>query len=361
VRNVEGLAQRSNRDRRLRPQRRVLAVADGQLVRQAGNVPHMDLRTRSAPCFRDLGGAIVLAMPHRESQGRGPEPLIINLAPTGMVPTKDHTPHVPITTEEILEDVAACRALGASIIHVHARDESGLPTHQPEYFAPIVEGIREIDPELIVCVTCSGRYVSALEQRAEVLYMDGNAKAEMASLTLGSNNFARQASVNPPEVIRGLAEAMRERGIRPELEVFEPGMVSFARRLLDQGLIDEPCYFNILLGNPGTSPLDLQVLSAFLGLLPENSIWGLAGIGRYQLDANFAGVTLGGHVRVGLEDNIRLDRAGAELATNPALVRRVVELAELAERPVATPAWTRARLGLAKRAGATERAEFART
>jgi 3-keto-5-aminohexanoate cleavage enzyme len=277
---------------------------------------------------------------------REPEPLIVNLAPTGMVPTKEHTPHVPVSTDEILEDVAACRELGVSIVHVHARDESGLPTHRAEYFEPIVEGIRQIDPELIVCVTCSGRFVSELEQRAEVLDLQGAAKPDMASLTLGSNNFARQASVNPPELIRGLAEAMRERGIRPELEVFEPGMVAFARRMLEEQLIGEPCYFNILLGNPGTAPLDPQVLASFLALLPEGSIWGLAGIGRYQLDANATGVSLGGHVRTGLEDNIRWDRAGGDLATNPMLVRRVVEMAELVERPLASPSWTRARLGL---------------
>jgi 3-keto-5-aminohexanoate cleavage enzyme len=296
------------------------------------------------------------AVPHRESQDREAEPLIINLAPTGMVPTKEHTPHIPVTTEEILDDVAACRDLGVSIVHVHARDESGLPTHRAEYFAPIVEGIREIDPELIVCVTCSGRFVSGLEQRAEVLQLDGAVKPDMGSLTLGSNNFARQASVNPPEVIRGLAAAMRERGIRPELEVFEPGMVAFAERLLDEGLIGAPCYFNILLGNPGTAPLDPQVLAAFLALLPGDSIWSLAGIGRHQLDANATGIALGGHVRTGLEDNIRWDRGGAELATNPRLVRRVAEMAERVERPIATPSSTRARLGLATSApGSAER------
>jgi 3-keto-5-aminohexanoate cleavage enzyme len=287
--------------------------------------------------------------------------VIINLAPTGMVPTKEHTPHVPISTEEILEDVAACRELGISVVHVHARDESGRPTHRAEYFAPIVEGIREIDPELVVCVTCSGRNVSGLEQRAEVLDLDGPAKPDMASLTLGSNNFARQASVNSPDVIRGLAAAMRDRGIRPELEVFEPGMVAFAHRLLEERLIAEPCYFNILLGNPGTSPLDPQVLAAFLAMLPEKSVWGLAGIGRYQLDANLTGVALGGHVRTGLEDNIRWDRGGTELATNEMLVRRVVENAELAERPIATPSATRARLGLADDSppGAAERPLYA--
>ena len=276
-----------------------------------------------------------------------------------MVPTKEHTPHVPVTTEEILEDVAACRELGASIIHVHARDESGVPTHSPEYFAPIIEGIRQIDPELIVCATCSGRYVTSIEERAEVLDLRENAKPDMASLTLGSNNFARQASVNSPEVIRGLAAAMRERDIRAELEVFEPGMVAFARTLMEGELIAEPCYFNILLGNPGTSPLDLQVLSSFLGLLPEESIWGLAGIGRYQLDANAAGIVLGGHVRVGIEDNIRWDRAGSELATNPRLVERLVKLAEVVERPIATPSWTRERLGLPARGGVPVQAGLA--
>jgi 3-keto-5-aminohexanoate cleavage enzyme len=281
-----------------------------------------------------------------------PDPLIVNLAPTGMVPTKDHTPHVPVTTEEILEDVAACRELGVSVVHVHARDEDGLPTHRPEYFAPIVEGIRRIDPELVVCVTCSGRFVSEVAQRAEVLEMSGAAKPDMASLTLGSNNFARQASVNSPEVIRGLAEAMREREIRPELEVFEPGMVAFARRMLEEELISTPCYFNILLGNPGTAPLDAQVLASFLALLPDDSIWGLAGIGRYQLDANATALSLGGHVRVGLEDNIRWDRAASELATNEMLIRRITELAELIERPIATPSWTRGRLGL-ERTGRT--------
>jgi uncharacterized protein (DUF849 family) len=276
-----------------------------------------------------------------------------------MVPTKEHTPHVPVTTEEILEDVAACRELGASIIHVHARDESGVPTHRAEDFAPIIEGIRHIDPELIVCATCSGRFVKSFEERAEVLDLHGDAKPDMASLTLGSNNFARQASVNSPEVIRGLAEAMRARDIRPELEVFEPGMVAFAGTLLEEGLIPSPCYFNILLGNPGTSPLDLKVLSSFLGLVPEGSTWALAGIGRYQLDANAAGVVLGGHVRTGIEDNIRLDREGTQLATNPKLVERVVKLADVVERPIATPSWTRERLGLPARGGLVEQAGLA--
>jgi 3-keto-5-aminohexanoate cleavage enzyme len=272
--------------------------------------------------------------------------LIVNLAPTGMVPSKALTPHVPISTAEILEDVERCRAHGAAIVHVHARDADGRPSHRAEHFAPIVAGIRAIDPQLVVCVTCSGRFAVDLESRAEVLSLEGDAKPDMASLTLGSNNFARQASVNAPETIRGLAERMRERGIRPELEVFEPGMVAFGRHLVERGLIEPPCYVNVLLGNPGTSRLSPGSLGAFLAEMPEDWTWAAAGIGRHQLPANAMAIAAGGHVRVGLEDNIWWDRARTIPATNEQLVRRVAQLAEQLERPLATAADVRRRLGL---------------
>jgi 3-keto-5-aminohexanoate cleavage enzyme len=269
-------------------------------------------------------------------------PLIVNLAPTGMVPTRETAPHVPLTTEEILADVAACAELGASIVHVHARDGDGAPTHRAEAFAPIVDGIRAIDPELIVCVTCSGRHVTSLEERAEVLSLD----VDMASLTLGSNNFMGQASLNAPDVIRGLAEAMKRRGILPELEVFEPGMVGFGRRLAEDGVLPERCYVNVLLGSPWTAPLTPAVLAAFLSEVPREWTWALAGIGRFQLDAVLLSLGSGGHVRIGMEDNPWLDRDRTRPATNAALLKRVAALAELAERPLATPAQTRELLGL---------------
>lgn len=277
------------------------------------------------------------------------DPLIINVAPTGMVPTKSMTPHVPVTTEEILEDVHACRELGASIVHVHAREHDGSPTHRAELFAPVIEGIRRLDPEIVVCATCSGRHVQDFEKRAEVLDLSGDAKPDMASLTLGSNNFRREVSVNPPEVIEGLAERMRARGIRPELEVFEPGMVQFGRRLVERGLIEEPCYANVLLGNVATSPLAAGALAAFLALMPDSWTWAVGGFGTEQLAANLMAIAAGGHVRLGLEDNIWWDRERAELATNAMLVERVRQIAELAERPIATPRQVRERLGLASR------------
>lgn len=272
-------------------------------------------------------------------------PLIINLALTGMVPTKEQTPHVPLSVDEILEDVALCSQAGASIIHVHARD-NGRPTHRADAFEPLVEGIRGIDPSLVVCVTCSGRHVSELDLRAEVLDLTGAAKPDMGSLTLGSNNFRTQASVNPPDVIEGLAERMLARGIKPELEVFEPGMLTAVHRLVRRGLIEAPCYVNVLLGNPGTAPLSPALIAAFDSLLPDDWLWAFGGIGRWQLDATLAAIALGGHVRTGLEDNIWADRGRTQLATNVELVRRIARAADLADRPLATPRETRALLGI---------------
>lgn len=274
-------------------------------------------------------------------------PLIINLALTGMVPTKAMTPHVPITTAEILDDVARCAELGATMIHVHARDAAGVPTSEPDAFAPIIEGVRRIDPELVVCATCSGRLVNTVEARGAVLDLTGDAKPDMGSLTLGSNNFVQQASVNAPETIRGLAERMKARGIKPELEVFEPGMLSYGRYLVERGAIDDPCYVNILLGNLCTSAATPLMLGTFLAQVPETWTWGVAGIGRYQIEANMMAIAAGGHVRVGLEDNIWWDRARTRPATNAELVARVRQLATIAERPMATPAQTRRMLGLA--------------
>ena len=273
-------------------------------------------------------------------------PLIVNLAPTGMVPTKELTPHVPISPQEIADDVGRCAALGASIIHLHARDEQGRPTTRAEYMAPLVEAVRCVDPALVVCVTTSGRFATSIDDRAAVLDLSGSAKPDMASLTLGSNNFVQQASVNAPDTIRGLATRRRERGIKPELEAFEPGMLTFGHYLAEKGLLESPWYVNVLLGNLGTSPATPASLAAFLALLPPGAAFAVAGIGRFQTAANLLGIASGGHVRVGIEDNLWWDRGRTRLATNAELVERVRRAAELAERPLATPAQTRALLGL---------------
>jgi uncharacterized protein (DUF849 family) len=274
------------------------------------------------------------------------EPLIVNLASTGMVPTRADNPAVPEAPEEIADDIVRCAAAGATIAHVHARDPEGRPTHRQEVFRGIVARVRARAPEMVICVTTSGRVVRSLEQRAEVLDLDGAEKPDMASLTLGSMNFPRQASLNEPKVIHALADRMKERGIVPELEVFDMGMLDYAKYLIERRVLQEPFYFNFLLGSLGTlaaTPLNLSLLAQ---AVPAGATWAAAGIGRFQLPANAMAVTMGGHVRIGLEDNLFMDAAKTEPATNLALVERIVGVARAIGRPVASPREARERIGL---------------
>jgi uncharacterized protein (DUF849 family) len=276
-------------------------------------------------------------------------PLIVNAALTGMVPTKADNPAVPVSPEEIAADAEACLAAGASIVHVHARDEDGRPTYRLDVYREIVTRIRERRPDAIVCVSTSGRVFKELEQRAEVLDLDGDLKPELASLTLGSLNFPREASINAPDTIRGLAERMAERGIVPELEIFDLGMVDYARYLLGRGVLRPPLYANVLLGSLGTlaaTPLHLALVTE---ALPDGTTWGATGIGRFQLDVNVLAIAMGGHVRVGLEDSLYLDAEKRRPATNRTLVERVAAIAAACERELATPAQARELIGLPPR------------
>lgn len=274
--------------------------------------------------------------------------MIINLCPTGMVPTKQMNPNVPITPEEIIKDALDTAKLGVSMVHIHARDKSGAPTWKKDVFAKIIYGIREKNEQLILIATTSGRNWSDFERRSEVLELEGDLKPDMASLTVGSMNFIRTASTNSPQMIEMLANKMMERGIKPELEVFEPGMVYKANYLIKKGIIkDDHPYYNILLGSLGTSPLNPSVFGSIHALIPTNGIWSVAGIGRYQLNANIMSMTYGGSIRVGLEDNIFYDFGEKNtLATNLSLVERIVKIAKTMSIEIATPQEAREQLGL---------------
>jgi uncharacterized protein (DUF849 family) len=273
--------------------------------------------------------------------------VIINLAPTGMVPTKQMTRHVPISVTEIVETALACAELGVAIVHLHPRDKFGKPTWEAAVYAEIIGAIRQHNKKLVISVSTSGRDWSEFAKRSECLELSGKVKPDLASLTVGSMNFINQESVNSPSTIERLATKMMEKGIKPELEIFEPGMIHKAKYLLDKGIIvDAHPYFNLLLGSLGTSPLELPVWSAMLSMLPPAAVWSVAGIGRYQLDANVASLALGGHVRVGLEDNIHFDRARDSLASNMALVKRLQKIMTLMELEAATPTETRHLLGI---------------
>lgn len=272
--------------------------------------------------------------------------LIINLAPTGMVPTTADNAAVPVTSGTITDDCTACCEGGASIVHLHARDANESPTWQSEVYREIVLGVRARCPDTIICVSTSGRTHGAFEQRSDVLNLDGLAKPDMASLTLGSLNFPKQASVSDPAMIKRLADRMNERGIVPELEVFDFGMLDYAKYLIERGVLREPFYFNLLLGSLGTLSATPFHLASLVMSLPSGATWAAAGIGRFQFPMNSLAIVTGGHVRVGLEDNLFLDAEKTQPATNRTLVDRVVRLAEAAGRPVATPLEARAMIGL---------------
>jgi len=272
--------------------------------------------------------------------------LIINLAPTGMIPTKKMTPHVPESPAEIIADVLQCAPLGVSMAHLHARDTDGVPTYKKEIYNEIIAGIKEKNKELIIVVSTSGRTFGEFWQRSDALELDGGVKPDMASLTLSSLNFLKTASTNSPDMIIKLAEKMREKGIKPELEVFDFGMMNFAHYLIKKEIVEPPYYFNILLGNIATAQAKLLHLGLIISELPENSVWAIAGIGECQCRMNALSIVEGGGVRVGLEDNIWYDEERTRLATNYDLVQRLAKVAAAVERPIATPVEVRELLKL---------------
>lgn len=277
------------------------------------------------------------------------DPLIVNLAPTGLVPTRAQSPHVPLNAAEVAADCARCCAAGASMLHLHARAADGSPGCDRAVFGELVAAVRGRVPDAIIVTTTSGRRTPEVELRAASLTLEGEQKPDMASLTLGSLNFSSEASVSAPSTLMRLAAMMQERGIRPELEVFDLGMVNFAKVLIDKGLIGPPFYFNILLGNPGSAQASLLHLGTLVADLPPQSVWSVAGIGRHQALANALGVVVGHGVRTGLEDNLWLDQQRTVLATNLQLVQRIAAQAAALGRPLASASQVRSRLGLAPR------------
>ena len=173
--------------------------------------------------------------------------VIINFTPTGMIPTKEQTPYVPITPEEIARDAFKAIENGASVLHIHARNGDGSPTYKAEIFKEIFDRIYERYPDVIICATTSGRVHPQVEHRAEVLSL----KPEMASLTVGSMNFPKFPSVNSPDTIKKLAHIMKKHNILPELEIFEPGFINYAVYLAKKGYLKEPLHFNLLMGFAG--------------------------------------------------------------------------------------------------------------
>ncbi len=260
------------------------------------------------------------------------------------------TPYVPITIDEIVQQVLDVADLGVSMVHLHARKpESGEPTYKKEIYADIIRRIREHNRDLILCVSTSGRIYNEFEKRSECLDLDGDLRPDCASLTLSSLNFNKQASINTPETIQLLAKKMCEKGIKPELEAFDLGMINYARYLIKKGLLTPPFYFNLILGNIACAQADLLHLGLMVNELPEESIWSAGGVGDDQIKMNVMAILSGGGVRVGLEDNIWYDASRTKLATNRELVERIVSAARVLGFSPYSPAEARELLALAPR------------
>ncbi len=272
---------------------------------------------------------------------------IVNFTPTGMIPTKRENPYVPIVPDEIIADVKRAWECGITMVHLHVRDGvTQSPCYKKETYAEIIGGIREFAPELIICVSTSGRTFNELEKRADVLQLKGDLKPDMASLTLSSLNFNKQASINEPAMIMALAKNMLDQGIKPELEVFDAGMINYAKYLISKNILQPPYYFTLVLGNIACAQADLLHIGIMIRDLPEQSVFSLGGVGDHQLPVNSLAVSMGYGVRVGLEDNLWYDRERTKLASNIELLQRIKEIGIANQREIMPPGELRSILSL---------------
>lgn len=272
--------------------------------------------------------------------------IVINFTPTGMLPTKKDTPYAPISPEEIIEDVRRANLLGITMVHLHARDENGLPSHRKEIYARIIQGIREFAPELIICVSTSGRILNTLETRSEVLDLEGELKPDMASLTMSSLNFNRSASINDPKMIFDLATIMKDKKILAEIEVFDLGMINYIHYLVKKDLLNESFYVNFILGNIASAQTDLLHIGSMIKDLPDKTVLSIGGVGNQQLNANALAISMNYGIRIGLEDNIWFDQERTKLATNLELVQRAHHIIKSMNKEVLTSIELREILGL---------------
>jgi 3-keto-5-aminohexanoate cleavage enzyme len=259
------------------------------------------------------------------------EKLIITAAVTGSLPTRARTPHVPITPAEIVEAGVRCEQAGAAVIHVHARnpqDES--PSTDVRLFEEITHGLKA-RTNLIIQISTGGRAGMAYESRSDRLEL----RSEMASLTTGSVNFPDSVYANSPELITRLATDMQRLGIKPEMEIFDVSMIRNAVELAEKGLAETPLHFDFVMGLKGAIPATIENLVHLKTSIPAGATWTVAGIGPAQLVVNTHAILMGGHVRIGLEDNIYYRKG--ELAPNERFVERMVRLAAEFGRAVATP------------------------
>jgi 3-keto-5-aminohexanoate cleavage enzyme len=241
---------------------------------------------------------------------------VINFTPTGTQPTRENS-YAPLLPNEIIESVHEANELGISTVHLHARDEETLKnTYKKEVYQKIMEGIKKHCPDLLICVSLTGRNFPELEKRSEVLQLH----PDMGSLTMSSLNFPSGASINQPETIMGLIQEMDKYGVQPEIECFDTGMLNYANYLISKNILKTPYHINVILGNIYNGQCDFGTLSSIKSNLPANSYTCLGGIGSQQLRSTTYGLLDFDGIRIGLEDNLYYK--GKEKTTNIDLLKR---------------------------------------
>ncbi|USK59260.1 3-keto-5-aminohexanoate cleavage protein [Peribacillus asahii] len=273
------------------------------------------------------------------------EKVIISAALTGAFPAKDKNPNIPLTPQEIAEDVYQVWKAGAAIAHLHMIDENGNGTMDKERFRQTVELIREMDCDIILNLTTSGDLNATDETRMAHLI---ELKPEMASFDAGSMNWMHKTLfLNTPPFLEKLGKTMLENNVKPEIEIFDAGMLYNALYYVKKGLVDTPTHYQFVLGAPGGIAATVENLMFLKGLLPENSTWSAFGIGQGHMPILYATLALGGHIRVGMEDNIYYSK-GRLAKSNAEFVERAVRVIHELNKEVATPDEARQILGLKK-------------
>ena len=271
------------------------------------------------------------------------ESCIITVAITGALPTKDDTPAVPVTPSEQIESTHEAFEAGASLVHIHVRNEDQTPSSNPDKYSAVQEGVEKHCPGMIIQFSTGGRGRDQ-EKRGAMLHH----RPDMASLATGSVNFPKGIYENPPDFVEGLASRMLEFDVKPEIEVFDVAMLYNAAHLAKKGLLKEPLHLQFVLGIPNALPARRSLLEFLIKETREifpGSTWAAAGVVRHQFDVNKWCLELGGHCRTGLEDNIKYDKARLAIS-NAELVTKIVEVAGEYNRKLATPKEARKILGL---------------
>ena len=272
-----------------------------------------------------------------------PHPCIITVAITGALPTKADNPAVPVTPLEQIESTHEAYEAGASLVHIHVREEDQSPSSDPDKYAAVQEGVRKYCPEMIIQFSTGGRGRDQSKRGAMLCHIP-----DMASLATGSVNFPKGIYENPPDFVDGLAMQMLEFCIKPEIEVFDVSMLYNAANLVKRGLLKEPAHVQFVMGIPNALPARRSLLEFLISELPDvlpGATWTAAGIARYQFDVNKWCLELGGHCRTGLEDNVKFNKERLA-ASNAELVKKIVDVAGEYGRRAATPKEARGILSL---------------